>query len=42
LPMQKVLLRPDPMFTVVSVYSVVSGDSQETRNCCVTRAIAAG
>jgi hypothetical protein len=36
LPMQKVVLRPDPVFMVVSVYSAGSGDSQETRNCCKT------
>jgi hypothetical protein len=31
LPMQKVILRPEPMFMLVSAYSAVSGDSLETQ-----------
>lgn len=42
LPMQKVILRPAPVFMLISVCSSVSGDSQETRKCCVTRGLSQG
>jgi hypothetical protein len=37
LPMQKVVLRPNPVFMLVSACSAVFGDSQETQSCHVTR-----
>jgi hypothetical protein len=39
LPMQKVVLRPNPVFITVSVYSSVSGGS---KSVCDDRLIAAG
>jgi hypothetical protein len=35
--MQKVILRSDPVFMLVSACSAASGDSLETQKCCVTR-----